>query len=286
MKTKNWIVKSLLIVAAASFMITGCKKKEADDTDSATAADNAYAEATFNDIGNIADEAGQNGNVSNYKAVENTNLLGVCATVTFSFSNKADQDTIVVDFGAGCVCNDGRTRKGQIIVYYSGKFKSPGSTHTITFNNYYVDNNKVDGTKTVTNNGKDGNGNMNWSVSVNGTITLAAGGVITWTSNRTTTLLLGWNTADSTITWAKSKWSVTGNANGTSAKGVDYTATITSPVVRDLTCTNIGRRHFTQGVVDIARTGKKPCTIDFGDGTCDNIAIVTINGKTYKVEMK
>lgn len=287
MKTKNLILKSILVITAASMFMTSCKKKAADDSDTDSARDNAYAESVFGDAANISDEAGQNGSIANYKGIENNNLLSTCATVTLSNKVNTDKDTVTIDFGAtNCVGNDGRSRRGQIIVYFTGKFKQIGSTHTITFNNYFVDNNGIVGTKTVTNNGKNTNGNMNWSISVNGTITLAAGGTITWTSTRGRELLAGWNTADSTITWLSSKWSITGSANGTNAKGVTYTATIKSALVRDLTCTGAGRRHFTKGTVDITPASKPTRTVDFGTGTCDDQATVTINGKTYNVTLR
>jgi hypothetical protein len=287
MKTKNLILKSILVVTAASLVMTSCKKKT-DDTDTDSARDNAYAESSYGDAANIADEAGQKGTVSNYKGIENDNLLSACATVTFTNKNSADQDTIVADFGAapGCVGADGRQRYGQIIVYYSGKYKTPGSTHTITFNNYHVDGNLVEGTKTVKNNGLNPSNNMNWTINVNGKITLAAGGTITWTSTRGRELLAGWNATDSSITWLSSRWSITGGASGTSAKGVAYNANITSALIRDFSCSGAGRRHFTKGVVDITPAGKPTRTIDFGNGACDDQATVTINGKTYNITLK
>ncbi|MCC6690909.1 MAG: hypothetical protein IT235_05195 [Bacteroidia bacterium] len=290
MKTKNLILKSMFVLTAASLVMTSCKKKS-DDSDTDSSRDNAYAEATYGDVANIADEAGQKGTVSNYKGPENTNLLTTCATVSFTNQVSTDQDTIVVDFGTfpGCYGPDGRQRAGQVIVYYSGKYKTPGSSHTITFNNYYVDKNKVEGTKTVTNNGLNSNGNMSWSINVNGKITLDAsngGGTITWTSSRTRELIAGWNAADSTITWLSSKWSITGSANGTTAKGGSFSAKITSALVRDLTCAGAGRQIFTKGAVDITPNSKPTRSIDFGNGDCDNVAVVTINGKQYKVTLR
>lgn len=291
MKTKTLIFRSALALAMASLVITGCKKKEEDDTDTDSARDNAYAESMYADAANISDEAGQKGSVSNYKGVENDNVLSACATVTWSNKNSADQDTITINFGTtNCICADGRARRGEFYVYYSGKYKTPGSTHTISLNSlsnpYYVDNNKVVGTKTVKNNGFNSSGNLNWSINVNGTITLASGGTITWVSSRGRELLKGYNAADSTIIWVGSKWSITGSANGTNAKGTSYTANITSPLIRDFSCSGAGKRHFTQGVCDITPSGKSTRTIDFGNGNCDDQATVTIKGKTYNVTLK
>jgi hypothetical protein len=287
MKTKRILFNSLLAIATTSLILTGCKKDEEEDNDTDSSKDNAFAESMYSDAANISDEAGQKGSVSTYKVVGNENLLGA-ATVTKYAVNPSDQDTIIVDFGTtNNLGNDGRNRRGKIIVLYTGKFKAPGSTHTIKFDNYYVNDNKVDGSKTVKNNGKNTAGNMNWTVSVNGTITLASGaGSITWTSSRNRELLSGWNDSDSTITWNTSKWSITGSANGTSAKGVSYSAVIQSALIKDLTCTSSGKRHFTKGVVEITPSGKPARTIDFGSGACDDVATVTIKGKTFNITLK
>lgn len=290
MKTQKILAKTFILALAAGILVTGCKKKEEDDKDTTASSDNAFAESSYNDVANIADQAGNmtaNGNYNYKMGDDQTSLLANCATVSFFNVNKLDsQDTIVVDFGtAGCTGNDGRTRKGQVIIYYSGKWKQIGSTHTITFNNYYVNDNKIDGSKTVKTNAFNGAGHMNWTVTVNGTITLASGGgTVTWTSSRTRELLAGQN-ADSTITWASSKWGITGTASGTSAKGTSYTANITSQLVRDFTCSSY-RRHFVAGTFEFTPSGKATRTVDFGSGACDDDAIVTIKGKSYPIKLK
>lgn len=288
MKTKRFLLNSLLALATTSLILTGCQKKEEDDSDTDSSKDNAFAESMYSDAANIADEAGQKGSVNTYKVIGNDNILSACATVTKYAVNTADQDTVIADFGTtNCQGNDGRYRRGKILVIYTGKFKAPGSTHTIKFDNYYVNDNKIDGSKTVKNNGKNTAGNMNWNINVNGTIILASGGgSITWTSSRNRELLSGWNDSDSTITWNSSKWSITGSASGTSAKGVSYSATITSALIKDLTCTLAGKRHFTKGIVEITPSGKAARTIDFGAGACDDAATVTIKGKTFNVILK
>lgn len=282
MKTKRFLTGSLTILVAGSLVFTGCRRDE-EDTDTSAAADNAFAESTFNDVVNIADEAGRSGTLSNYRqGADNSGLLSTCATITFDSLNGADQDTITVDFGSvNCTCNDGRNRRGKILVYYTGQYRDSASTHTITFDNYYVNDNQVLGTKTVTNMGHNASGSLVYDINVNGTIHLANGaGTITWTSQRQRE----WTAGESTAVWYDDMYSITGTASGVSAAGESFTMTITNPLIRNMA---LGcRRHFTQGTVELTPGTRPMRTIDFGSGACDDIATVTINNQTYTIHLR
>lgn len=284
MKTKRFLTASITVLVAASMAFTGCRRDE-EDTDTSAAADNAFAESCFSDVTNIADEAGISGSLSNYRLGDpNTGgLLSVCATVTFGNINTADQDTITIDFGSvNCTCNDGRNRRGKILVYYSGQYRDSAAEHTITFDNYYVNDNQVLGTKTVTNLGHiSPAGNLVYDIDVNGQIVLANGdGIITWTSQRQRE----WTAGESTGVWYDDMYSITGTASGTSANGENFTVNITNPLIRNMA---LGcRRHFTQGTVELTPGNRPMRTIDFGTGACDDIATVTINNHTYTIHLR
>src|SRR5262249_21819086 len=57
----------------------------------------------------------------------------------------------VIDFGSGCTGRDGRTRKGKIIIVYTGRLILAGNSATTTFDGYYVNDTKVEGTHMITN---------------------------------------------------------------------------------------------------------------------------------------
>jgi hypothetical protein len=282
MKTNRIITASLLTFFVTAALVTGCRKDD-EDTDTSSSGDNAFAEATFNDINNIADEAGYSGSVSNYRlGNDEGSLLSTCATVTFDSLNTADQDTIHINFGStNCTGNDGRARRGEILVYYSGRYRDSASTHTITFNNYFVDDNQVLGTKTVVNNGHNSAGHLVYSITVNGQIILANnGGTITWNSQRQRE----WTQGESTAIWSDDVYSITGSASGTGANGHNFTVNITSPLIRNMA---LGcRRHFVQGIFELTPDNKPTRTVDFGTGACDDIATVTINNHTYTIHMR
>jgi len=283
MKTHKILLTSLSLITMSSFVLTGCKKDE-EDSDTNAASDNAFAESCYSDAMNIADEAGRSGTMSNYRLgdPENASLLSTCATVIFDTVSNADQDTITVDFGStNCTCNDGRNRRGKVIVYYSGTYRDSGSAHTIGFDNYFVNDNQVMGTKTVTNLGHNAAGHLVYDISVNGSINLANnGGTISWTSQRQRE----WTAGESTPVWSDDVYSITGTASGTGASGETFTVNITSPLIRNMA---LGcRRHFTQGVLELTPGSRPMRTIDFGSGACDDLATVTIGTRVFTIHLR
>lgn len=289
MKTKQLILNAAVLMMAATFTLTSCRKDNDNDKDTSGAEDNALADKSFEDMGQMSDEAAKGGS-GTFKLGGNDGIMSNCATVT----HDTALNTIVIDFGAtNCLCNDGRYRRGKIYVSYSNTTKPEpyyywDSLTSITIatsptDDYFVDDHQVKGTKSVTNNGHNSAGNMNWTVNVNGTIVKAGGqGTITWTTTRNHEWLAGENTP---LAWIDDVHGVTGTCSGTSAKGVAFSVNITSQLVRKIACP----KHFVSGTFDFTPGTKPVRQVDFSppsNGACDNIATVTINGKTYTVNMK
>lgn len=293
MKTRKLILNGTILMIVVSLSITGCRPKEDKDKDTSSAEDNTLADKSFEDMGQISDEAAK-GALSSYKLAGNEGLLSACATITHDTAlNK-----ITVDFGSvNCLCNDSRYRRGKIFISYSNSVKPEPYTYwdsltsiTITTtpdNSYFVGNDannmhQVIGSKTVTNNGHNSStGHMTWSVAVNGQIIKANNqGTISWTSNR----VREWLTGEGTPTWLDDSYGVTGSANGTSANGTPFSVIITSQLVRKISCI----RWFVSGTFEF-KPGNKPTRyVDFAppsNGACDDEAWVTINSTVYKVHM-
>lgn len=263
-------------LTVAIISLNSCKK-DTTDSDLTSSYNLAQADETYNDVHNIADEAVTNGSVT-YKTDDANSLLAGCAVVTRD--TVAMPHTATIDFGTGCTGVDGRTRSGKILVSYDGPYRAAGTTITITFDNFFVNGNQVLGTKTIHNDGTNGDGFMAFSINVSGQLVLASGaGTISWTSQRTRV----WIAGESTQTRDDDQYSITGSGSGTAANGDQFNATIQTPLIRNLApgC----RGHFTQGTVLIQRTGRPDRLVDFGNGSCDDEAVVTINGHTHLIHL-
>jgi hypothetical protein len=65
---------------------------------------------------------------------------------------------------------------------------------------------------------------------------------------------------------------------------IEVKMTIIEPLVRknEVDCF----KYIVQGIRQIERTGQPTITINYGDGTCDNLADVTVDGVTTTIELK
>jgi hypothetical protein len=87
------------------------------------------------------------------------------------------------------------------------------------------------------------------------------------------------------IDWPHAKTQLDGTASGTRANGETYTATATA-MVRDFGgCNILGRHPFISGELDYSPSGKATRYINFGTGTCDLLATVTINNVSYTITL-
>lgn len=297
MKKTKWMLATLTACLLIGLTIPSCKKKTTVDEETSTAVDNANAEHMVSDITSMAAQASDGASsLSNYRVPDYDQILGLsCATI--SVNGKI----ITVAFN-GTACLDGRVRSGSIMLDYSASpagavhYRDPGFTCTVTSNNYMVDGNQINIiNKTVTNNTAVGfnpsTTNLTWAINAHVSIVKAGGGTVDWSCIRTKTLL---NTSDTSvyhgantpISWWKARVGMLGSASGTGVNGVAFNATIMSQLVRDFGGCNIsGKRPIIQGVLDFTPTGHPVRIIDYGNGSCDLSATVTVNGVTHTITL-
>ena len=271
---KNILIKSSFVLVAIFIGISACKKeKDEIDKDTSAAEDNALFEKTYSDASDIADQAAVSGSLTGYRVDDNSSALSHCVTITHD--TNSSPHVLTIDFGSSnCLGHDGRSRRGQIIVTYTGAYRDSNHVHTITFNNYYVNNYHVEGSKTVTNMGHNGSGHLYFTIQVNGLITNPGGEQRSWTSSRQRE----WIAGESTMSWGDDVYLITGSASGTSFSGKAFTVTILSPLRIELSC-----RYIVSGSFRLTTQDRPDRTLDYGNGACDNNATVTINNQSYPI---
>lgn len=286
MKTKHLTFGITIVAIALAATFSSCRKDKNNDpdekdNDTSSAGDQSLASSIDNDMTSIGDEAGRTYTVSSFKTSGVDGLLAAsCATVTVD-SSAAPARTITVNFGtSNCLCNDGRYRRGSIVYSFTGKYRDSLTVITVTPQNYFVNDNQVTGSKTITNQGHNAANHLVYQLTANMQIIKANGaGTISWQANRQRE----WTAGESTSTWNDDMYSITGTASGTNANGNAFNSVITTPLVRNMA---IGcRKHFVSGVLQHTPSGKATRYIDFGNGSCDDQAVVTINGVSYTVTL-
>lgn len=156
---------------------TSCRKDKDSDTDTGSASDNATAENLYSDVHNVLDQAMLSKSMKGTDSIAFP-YLGSCAQI--SVDTVSNPHVLTIDFGStNCLCGDGRYRRGIVMASFTGRYRDSGTVINTTFNDYYVNDNKIMGNKTITNLGRNSNNNLNWSIVVNGSILRANGNLIT-----------------------------------------------------------------------------------------------------------
>lgn len=288
--TTNALLLATALLATVTF--TACNKENKTEIteNNEALSDATTSETKFDNSGTVADAALAGGGATDITARGASTddfFAGSCATVTWD--STALPRKVTIDFGTiNCLCKDGINRRGKMIIIHTGKYREAGSSHTITFDSFYEDDNKIEGTKTVINKGLNGSGQMYWTISVvGGKITYSDATSASWASERTRTQTAGQATVGRGG-WIDDEYDIIGNGGGTSVKGVTYTAEIKIALHKKVR----GCKRFTSGVLEIVPTGTSGYKrqIDFGNGACDNQATVTVfkgnKTKTYTITFK
>jgi len=184
----------------------------------------------------------------------------------------------LVNFGEeNCLCNDGKNRRGKLIISFDGMYRETGTTITHTPVDFYVDDVKVEGSKTVVNKGLNENQNPWFTVDENALITKTDGSTITWNSERQRE----WLTGDSTLTVWDDVYSLTGTANGKTSTGETWDMEILKSLIVELDC-----RWIPSGSIEINIETLPSGVLDYGEGNCDREATLEVDGKVYTIYMK
>ena len=167
------------LLLSAIYSCTKDNNATSNDNETQTAADNAFAQSTANDAVAMSSESEDNGVTGTITNSTVGLMFNTNVNITLNFI--ASPKVLTIDFGsANTLCFDGKYRRGKVIVSFTGLYKDSGSNHTITFDNYYVNDYKVDGNVAVVNNGRNEAGNLNFSVKSALTITDTANHTLTY----------------------------------------------------------------------------------------------------------
>lgn len=273
------------IALAGSLLLTAsCKKTTevttADDVISAQDAglgDEENAAATDLVEAAAPQDAAASTSATVVGTAELARLLPPCATRTYDATTR----TLTLNFGpTNCLCPDGRYRRGSITAVFSGPYRQAGAVVTINHTNYFVNDNQHLGTRIIT---SLGSGSFDLAVQNASIVFANGGGTTSWASQRRYTRTAGFGTPSI----LDDAYSITGSLTGTNRRGIGYTAAIQQPLVKKFA---VGcARHFVAGTIELTNTNAKAMLLNYdptGTQACDNVASVTLNGRTYTIYLR
>jgi len=201
----------------------------------------------------------------------------VCATLTRTGSKS--EGSLRIDFGDGCTGPRGNVRTGAIVVTHTGNWNVAGSKWRFSYEDYSVNGVQLEGERTVTIVSTSDSLVVSDVTLVGGKITWPDGGVATREVNRRREHERNENNLlDRLIIY--------GTAQGTFRNGRGYSIEILERLIYRRACAAEGVIIPVSGV-KLIKHGARELTVDYGDGTCDNIVTLTNkNGRTVRYEVK
>jgi len=185
--------------------------------------------------------------------------------------------TWTVDFGEeGCISHHGTIRTGKIHVTLTDCWRNEGSLRTIIFEDFYVDNNHIEGTKTIENTGLNENSNPTWEWNIlDGKVTDEDGVVKTLSVTRYSEMVEG------AETWGffDDIYEVTGAGSGTN-DGQAFTVEITTPLRYEFGC-----MFPVSGIIEIVVENADTIIIDYGDGECDKTVTKRVGNNVEEITL-
>lgn len=262
----------LMLIACTVTLTISCKKiAELQDTDATIdlSQKQSTADRLTDDAFNVMNDALESqGLVDGKVGSGQTGRITTCAAV--SVSSGAFPKTITLDFGInGCTSGSSNIlRKGIINIVLSDSLYKTGSTAVMTFNNYYVNGYKKDGTVTWLNTSTPNV--RSWKRTyTNGIITAPDGRVWNHNSIRFIQKVAGMSTPRD---WTDDAYTITGSAQTTNPNGNTRQSTIQTPLHKANSCD-----YIDEGSI-LYQGPNHSLLLDFGNGSCDNQATVSING--------
>ena len=298
-KTINLTTWLLAFSLIGALTFTSCKKDDTvnsvtdnDPTELAATQEattqEAETEAQYDDVFNITasmnssqvgEDLGVGANVSGLYELGSTNTTNTtpCFTITVVPNiPHVFPKTITIDFGTGCLGRDGKYRKGKIVSIYTNPMVLPGAKVSTTFVDYYVDSFKIEGTH-ITENTSTSN-MQGWKVIViDGKVTNTnTNRWRKWNSTKNVLQIEGNGTPHFPL---DDVYKINGNARGSNSAGHTWASLVVDPLIKKFTCPWI-----VKGKVQLIRDGRE-ALLDYGNGNCDNLAIIYINGVPHVITL-
>lgn len=281
-----------LIIAVTLFSCTNEEAVDQTITASDVAIDSKIdlANDDISDIVENQEMATYSNTISGKEIVTTSTTQSNCATITRvpAFGTQitpGTQVTKTIDFGTvNCNLDNGNTVRGKIIISFVYQPSATSHIITYTFDNFYHNNIKFVGTKTFTRTMSVASAT---SVShpivtmlLDMTVTFPNGDVYTRVGTRTREIVEGFTTAP----WADNIYQITGNWTTTRPNGSTRTATITTPLKIRMSCALLQKPLTVKGIIAFV-SGTNTASIDYGNGDCDNVAVLIINGVSSTINI-
>jgi hypothetical protein len=190
-----------------------------------------------------------------------------CADVVYYLSQDLSYvENITISYNDFSCSQVGRRRIGKIHVFLTGLISEEGTIATVTMQDFYLEHHKIEGTQISTNKNVTG---AVWEFDQkvdNGKITFPSGDFSLWESKKNTE-----------INFLTKQYIQTSSSSGINSEGIEFEIETITPLEKSFSCD-----YIQKGSILIELEDYNDMLIDYGNGTCDDQATVTIDDDEYK----
>ena len=202
--------------------------------------------------------------------------FGKAPTIIIETTNGDFPKTITLDYGDGTELNNGTVISGSIVIVVSAPPRTDGATRVVTFNDFYVDSVNIAGTRTISFSASDEEG-LTFTVVGDLVFTFTDGTYIERHAEKVRKLVEGYATH---FDHSDDILHITGYVSSVSSEGYTFSRTIIDKLVRLGDC-----RYIVSGIVVMEKNDEVFAELNFGDGTCDDIATIIKDGEERQITL-
>ncbi|PQB03706.1 hypothetical protein BST85_01410 [Aureitalea marina] len=206
-------------------------------------------------------------------AAQQESFFSDCVTVIVSSEN--DVTFVTLDFGLGCELRNGAIISGKINFSY-GPLVAETRSITYQFEDFVYNDKTVAGGGSIFRERGNLNGNPQSTANKDLEVTLSDGIIAQVRGTR----VLEWIEGVGSGVWRDNVYLITGNRNVEVSTGFTHQAEVIVPLRKEASCPFI-----VSGEVSLLRNQKEG-TLNFGDGTCDRRATLSVNGEDFVIILR
>lgn len=283
---KNLILLSSTILISVSMLLTSCDQENnlieenALNKELEIAVTQSKIDDVSEGIDDIIDNVSIDFTVENLnktgasKTLDKNSFLSDCVIITKVINDLGKN--ITLDFGEGCTTKNDNIISGKIIIEVSYNFEEKAIDLVYSFDNFYFNDKKIEGEVRKSKLRINENGFPEVTINRDIKIIWEDDSFVTVKGERKREWIEGIRNGN----WADNVFLITGSWTITKKDGTVRIAAIIDPLKRNMAC-----RFLVSGIVEIQKNNKE-IILNYGDGTCDNIATATIDGVAHEIPLK
>ncbi len=264
---------SILVLAFVGLVLTGCQSEDAvidttisEEIDLKSTETEAEMDIISDETSALIEEAYLTEEFPETKSNATDRYLPDCVTITIVLVQN--MKTVTIDFGEGCELRNGNIVSGKIMLEYEKDPEAATKMISFEFDGFVFNDKAVEGNGSILRERSNENGNPQSTRTGDVTVTWPDGTF----ANKNGTKIREWIEGAGTGAWGDNVFLITGNWMFTKKNGNVLSANIITALRRELAC-----KFIVSGLIELQKN-ENNALLDYGNGDCDDLATVSING--------